>query len=77
MVVSIVSIIVLACVKGVAQQSPINIILLTIFTVAESYMVAQICIYYTAASVLNAAIATLGATLGLTLYAIYTKSDFS
>lgn len=37
----------------------------------------MICSMYTPASVLNAAVATLGATVGLTLFAIYTKSDFS
>ena len=36
-----------------------------------------ICSMYTPESVLNAAIATLGATLGLTFYAVKTKSDFS
>ena len=44
-----------------------------VFTLAESYIVSDICSFYEPESVLNAAIATLGATLGLTLYAVKTK----
>ena len=76
-VISIISLIVLACVPGVTTKSPINAILLIVFTLAESYIVSFICSLYTPQSVLNAAIATLGATVGLTAYAIKTKSDFS
>ena len=76
-VISLVSLIALACVPGLAAKSPINVILLSVFTLAESYLVSMICSLYTPESVLNAAIATLGATIGLTLYAIKTKSDFS
>ena len=76
-VISIISLIVLACVPGVTTKSPINAILLIVFTLAESYIVSFICSLYTPESVLNAAIATLGATIGLTAYAIKTKSDFS
>jgi len=47
------------------------------FTLAESYMVSFICSLYTPDSVLNAAIATLAATLGLSFYAYKTKSDFT
>lgn len=76
-VISIISLIVLACIPGMATKSPINTILLCIFTLSESYLVSFICTLYTPESVLNAAVATLGATLGLTLYAIKTKTDFS
>jgi len=60
-----------------ASKSPWNVLLLSLFTLAESYMVSMICSFYTPESVLNAAIATLGATIGLTLYAVKTKTDFS
>ena len=46
-VVSLISIIVLACVPGVTTKFPINGILLTIFTLAESYIVSFICSLYT------------------------------
>ena len=75
--ISFISLIVLACVPGVTTKSPINAILMIIFTLAESYIVSFICSKYTSESVINAAVATLGATIGLTAYAIKTKSDFS
>lgn len=74
---SLVSILVIVCVRGVATTSPINVILLSVFTLSESYLVSMICGFYTPESVLNAAVATLGATVFLTGYAIHTKSDFT
>ena len=76
-VVSLVSIIVLFCVPGASTSSPLNRILLFVFMLTESYLVSFISSLYTPESVLNAAVATLGATIGLTAYAIKTKSDFS
>ena len=52
-VVSIATLIALICVTGLAAKSPINIILLSLFTLAESYMVSMICALYTPESVLN------------------------
>ena len=52
-------------------------ILLGIFTLAESYMVSDICGFYTPESVLQAAVATAGATFGLTVFAYTTKYDFT
>ena len=75
--VSLISLIVLICVGGMSTKSPWNVLLLSLFTLAESYMVSMICSLYTPESVLNAAVATLGATVGLTIYAFKTKSDFS
>ena len=40
-------------------------------------MVSYVCMLYTPVSVLNAALATLAATIGLTVYAIKTKTDYS
>ena len=60
-----------------STKFPHNLILLSIFTLAESYIVSSLCSYYDADSVLNAALATLAVTLGLTLYAVKTKADFS
>ena len=74
---SLVSLIVLICVPGMTTRSPWNVLLLSVLTLAEPYMVSMICSLYTPESVLNAAVATLGATVGLTLYAFKTKSDFS
>ena len=52
-------------------------ILLGIFTLTESWMVSSICGFYDASAVLQAAIATAGATCGLTLFAWKTKYDFT
>ena len=52
-------------------------ILLGIFTLAESYMVSNICGLYTPESILQAAVATAGATFGLTVFAYTTNYDFT
>jgi len=77
LVLSLASIIALVCVPGLAMSYPKNMAFLLMFTLAESYMVSFICSLYTPDSVLNAAIATLAATLGLSFYAYKTKSDFT
>ena len=56
---------------------PLNYILLVIFTLAESYMVAFICSVYDPMVVAIAASLTAFATLALTLYALFTDSDFT
>ena len=52
-------------------------ILLGVFTLSESYLVSLICSIYTPESVLLAGVATLAATLGITFYAITSKTDFT
>ena len=52
-------------------------ILLGMFTLAESYLVSSICGYFTPESVLRAAVTTAAATCGLTFYAWNTKNDFT
>jgi len=59
------------------QKVPNNYILLFIFTLAESYTVALITSFYTPMSVLSAALITLGMSLGLSLYACFTKTDYT
>ena len=76
-VVCLACMIALFCVRGLATKTPINIILLSLFTLGESYSVSMICGFYQPVSVLYAAVATLAATIALTVYAIKTESDFS
>lgn len=52
-------------------------ILLGIFTLGESYLVSSITSIYEPESVLMSAVATAGATVGITFYAMTTKSDFT
>ena len=61
----------------ISRSTPINYIMMTAFTLCESYLVSYICSVYTASSVLLAASATLAATIGLTYYAMTTKEDFT
>ena len=56
---------------------PINYILLTLFTVCLSTMVAFIAASYEPEAVTAAAIGTFGITIGITVYACTTKSDFT
>ena len=65
------------CCRSVARKVPQNYILLLVFTLCESYLVAFICSMYTAVSVIVAAGLTAGMTIALTLYAMMTKRDFT
>lgn len=67
----------LACYKKVARSVPINYILLIIFTLAESYLVAMISSMYSRDVVLMAAALTAAVTIALTLYAIFTSTDYT
>ncbi len=67
----------LACFHSIARAVPVNYILLTVFTVCEAYLVAGICVFYTANSVIAAAGMTAGLTIVLTMYAFWTKRDFT
>ena len=53
-----------------------NMILLWIFTLSESCMVSHICGYFEPRHVLEAALATAGATFGVILFAWKANHDF-
>lgn len=74
---SLVFLIPLACSVSLSQLFPINFVFLFCFTVCEAYMVSVFCTIYTPESVMQAAVATCAATLGLTFYAMNTKDDFT
>lgn len=68
----------LICVRSLARKVPTNYILLTIFTVAESILVAYACAsVQDRLIVLQAAVMTAGITVALTIYAMTTKTDFT
>lgn len=70
----------LICCRHVGRKSPINFILLMIFTACEAYAVSCSCIYYSATSpgvVIQAFAGTALITLACTLYAFTTKNDFT
>jgi protein lifeguard len=67
----------LFCFKKLARKVPINYILMFAFVFAESYIVSFICSNSDPYTVLVAAVMTLGLTIGLTVYALTTKTDFT
>ena len=69
--------ILLMCVSKIARKIPINYILLCIFTLGFALMVGCIAALTDPAIVFMAAIMTFRVTLALTIYAFYTKTDFT
>lgn len=69
--------IVLICFKSISRTVPTNYILLSIFTISLSLITGIITTQYDGFSVLIAAILTLGVTIALTLFALFTKTDFT
>ena len=65
------------CCQSVAQAVPFNYILLIIFTLCESYLLAYTTIYYEPLHVLICAGITLAIVIGLTFYAAFTKTDLT
>ncbi|XP_059488771.1 protein lifeguard 4-like [Neocloeon triangulifer] len=59
------------------QEAPANFILLSAFTVVQAYTVAVIVTFYEQAAVLQAFLLTTCVVVGLTVYALQTKKDFS
>ena len=54
-----------------------NFILLGVFTLLEAFVFAQICSRYDANLCIMSAGLTAGVTVALTLYAVFTKTDFT
>ena len=70
--------IVLACVKTCTREVPTNYILLLVFTLSEGYLVSYLTAMYNDKNiVIVAAGLTLGVTIGLTIYAFFTKTDYT
>mmetsp|Transcript_24992 Transcript_24992/g.24647 ORF Transcript_24992/g.24647 Transcript_24992/m.24647 type:complete len:170 (-) Transcript_24992:32-541(-) len=75
--VAIVCIITLFCCKNFARKVPQNYIVTGIFTLGESFLVANATAYYDPITILIAAVMTMGVTIGVTAYACFTKRDFT
>lgn len=76
-VASLALFLVLICGKKIARKVPVNYILLTIWTLLESYMLATAAAYYDYQTVLSAIGITVGLAIGLTLFACFVKVDFT
>lgn len=68
---------VLLCCVNVARKVPVNYILLSTFTFCFTFVVCFITSFYTANSVIMAAAMTAVMTATVTLYAVFTKTDFT
>lgn len=77
LVASIVIPIIMVCFESAARQVPKNYIMLGVFTFCESYLVSFICGIANPRIVFMAAAMTFFMVISLTLYAFYTKTDFS
>jgi len=76
-ILSIVVLLILVCVPGLAQNSPINLILLTVFSMLFGVIIG----YAAVVTSMDIFIAALGATMGivliLTIFAFQVKYDFT
>ena len=82
MIISIVGTIVISYMFGYypdtfARKFPLNYIILSFFTVFESFLVGFICSFYDKMIVLTALGLTTLIVVSLSLYAIFTKTDFT
>lgn len=75
--VLIVTMICMACCESVRRKTPLNFIFLFLFTIAESFLLGIVAGQYQADEVLMAVGITAAVSLGLTLFALQTKWDFT
>ena len=61
----------------VRNKSPVNAIMLIVWTLLESYLIAFITSFYEATAVLQAAILTAIVTVSVTVFCFWSKKDFS
>lgn len=76
-VLSIIVLLILFFVKELHRRVPYNYILLFTFTILEAFTISCITAFYDPETIALAAGCTAGLTLVLTLYAIFTKTDFT
>ena len=76
-VVTITVIVVFMCCRDTARKFPINYILLFSFTLCMSFYLLIFCSFFETKDVVVALILTVAVTVGLTIYAIRTKTDFT
>ena len=67
----------LGCYRSIARSVPTNYILLSIFTLSSSYTISFTTSMYDPSHIFTAAFLTMALVGGLTIYAIFTKTDFS
>ncbi|KAI1282061.1 Protein lifeguard 1 [Halotydeus destructor] len=75
--VSIGSMLTLACCGSVRRQFPQNFICLGIFTLAQAFLLGFVTAFYNTQSVVLAVAMTAAVCIGLTIFAMQTKIDFT
>lgn len=75
--VMIFSMILLCYLVNVRRKYPLNIILLLVFTLSESFAIATLCSYYTVNEVLIAFGITMVITISITIFTFQNKWDFT
>lgn len=76
-IATIVIIIAIACCESARRKSPLNFIMLSLFTLAESYLLGVVSAHYEVNEVLMAMGIVAVLTLAITLFAFQTKIDFT
>lgn len=77
MACTFVIVLVLACCESVARSYPVNMILLILFTIFESFLVGTISSVYDTETVLIAVGITAVVVIAITIFAFQTKYDFT
>ena len=77
MVVGIGTMLVLGCCGDTRRKFPLNFILLSLFTLAESFMLGSLSAFYQTKIVLLAVLLTAVVCIGITIFAFQTKIDFT
>ena len=67
----------LCCFYKHCRKYPLNYILLATYTIAHTYLVGALCTNYNPEILLTSFAATMAMFIGLTLYACFTRSDFT
>ena len=76
-ITGLVIILAMTCVKTLRVAVPINFIMLSVFTIAESLLLGLACMLYEGEVVLIAAAATAAVVIALTAFSFQTKIDFT
>ena len=66
-----------SCCRSTARKTPINYILLFTFTLCMSYYCLLLCSNYDRENVVNALVLTMALTVGLTVYAFKSQTDYT
>ncbi|XP_070537004.1 protein lifeguard 1-like [Ptychodera flava] len=67
----------LACVEPLRRKSPLNLVMLGVLTLSLSYMAGTIASFYDSHAVVICIAITMGVTIGVTIFCMQTKYDFT